>query len=154
QGQTRDISVNASFTGFVNGITTADFGPGITVNSTNVTGSGAATVNITVSPIAALGARAIALTTLGDTVSKAAAFTVTAGPATLTSVSPNHQRRGTTNAALTVTGSSTHFDGTTSAVFSGGGITVVSVTPAGGGLQASVVVNIDSSAALSTRNLT
>ena len=154
QGQTLNITVNASYTTFINGTTTSSFGPGITVNSTNVTGNGAATINVTISPIAALGLRSLTMTTNSEVVTLASAFTVTAGPASILSVSPNQGRRGTANLALTVTGSATHFDATTTAAFSGSGVSVVSVTPAGGGLQATVVVNVDPAAALGQRNLT
>ena len=60
QGQSLDVCITATFTHFVNGNTTADFGPGITVNSTTVaptatcpTGDAThATVNITIAPTA------------------------------------------------------------------------------------------------------
>ncbi len=48
QGQTLDVAITG--VGFVNGVTTANFGPNITVNSVTVTDSDDATANITISP--------------------------------------------------------------------------------------------------------
>jgi len=117
QGQSASVSVVSSFSNFVNGNTTADFGTGITVNSVSVTDLTHATVNITVTPIAATGARTVRMITnlsggAQEIAIKANSFTVTAGSAAISSIVPTapvsvHQNDS--GDILTVTGSGTHF---------------------------------------------
>jgi hypothetical protein len=71
-----NVSVAGQFTGFVNGQTVADFGPGITVNSTTVTDPTHATVNITIAAKAAPGGRVVTLTTGLEVVTSATGFAV------------------------------------------------------------------------------
>jgi hypothetical protein len=79
QGQT-NLSVNlvSQFTHFVQGTTTANFGSGITVNSTTVADAAHATVNISILANAALGSRTVTVTTGTEVVSLPGGFTVTA----------------------------------------------------------------------------
>ena len=121
QGQSVTVSVISSFTNFVNGNTTADFGSGVTVNSVTVTDATHASASITVTPIAATGARTVRMiTNLGggaqEIAIKSNSFTVTAGTAAISSIVPSapvsvHQNDS--GDILTVTGSGTHFTAAT-----------------------------------------
>ena len=126
QGQTLTVSVVGQFTSFVNGTTTASFGPGITVNAVNVISATTANVNISISALANVSSRTVTLTTGGQVASSLDAgsfFSVTRGPAAINQVNPASGRQAE-GLSVTVTGTSTHF-ATGSTVFSfGGGITV------------------------------
>jgi len=61
QGQTVDIAITGDF--FQNGLTTANFGPNISVGPVTVTDSDDATVTITIAPNAALGPRGVQVIT-------------------------------------------------------------------------------------------
>ena len=61
QGQTLDVAIAGK--GFVNGVTTANFGPNITVNYVTVTDADDATANITIAPRAPIGRVAVTVTT-------------------------------------------------------------------------------------------
>ena len=90
QGQTSlNVAVTGQFTHFVNGMTIADFGPGVTVHSTTVTDETHAVVNVTIAFAASLGARTVTLTTSSEMVQLASGFTVTAGTPVITLVTPN-----------------------------------------------------------------
>jgi len=157
QGRTFDLTVDGAYL-TIDGTTTAVFAPaGITVNSiVNVPQPGAsfrAIVNVTVQPTAALGARSLTLTTGITMATRAAALTVVAGPATLSTVTPNRERRGQT-VDLVLTGSGTNFSGLTTAAFApSGGIAIVSLTPASL-TQATLRIALDPAAQLGPRTLT
>src|SRR5262249_30594371 len=89
QGQTLDIQVTGRFTTFTQGVTTASFGGGITINSVTVSSSTNAVVNITVNPTAIVGARAVTLTTGSQVANLPSGFNVQAGPAMVSGVTPN-----------------------------------------------------------------
>ena len=128
QGQTLNVAVVGQFTSFVNGTTTASFGPGITVNTVNVTGATTANVGITISALADVGTRTVTLTTGGQIASSFASgsfFNVTRDTAAIARVSPNNGRQAE-SLSVTVTGAGTHFaSGSTNFSF-GSGITVTS----------------------------
>jgi len=155
QGQTLSVAVSGQFTNFVNGTTTADFGPGITVNSVNVTSAAAATVNITVSALAAIGSRTVTLTTgseLASSLDTGSFFTVTAGSAAIAQVSPASGRQAE-SLGLTVTGTNTHFASGTTSFSLGTGMTVTSAlinSPTSAALQ----ITISQSAPLGPRTVT
>ncbi len=79
-GKIVDVEVEARDTGFAEGLTTADFGPGIQVNVVTVLSPSRATVRITIAPNATPGPRTIRLTT-GAEVVESASFSVIALPA-------------------------------------------------------------------------
>ncbi len=83
-GKSVEVVIDSRDTAFVDGVTTADFGPGIQVDSLSVTSPTRATVRITIAPGATLGPRTIRLTT-GTEIVETAAFAVIAAP---TDVSP------------------------------------------------------------------
>jgi hypothetical protein len=124
---TIDVVVSGGLTHFAQGMTTANFGGGVTINSVTVQSATRATVNISIAPAAELGPRTVRLTTGSEVVSLAGGFVVTPGPA-LTLVAPSYFRRLQTNVPVQLSGQFTHFtQGTTSASF-GDGVTVNSVT--------------------------
>lgn len=123
------LSVVVTGSGFYSGVASADFGAGITVNSTKVDTAGThLTVNLTISSTAAVGDRSIALTNSapgGGSATLANAFVVNNPAPTLTSISPVAGGKGQT---LNVSIIGANFiSGVTSVEF-GPGITVGAVT--------------------------
>ena len=147
-----NVSVVGEFTSFVQGTTTASFGPGITVNSVTVTDSTHATVNITVSTTAATGFYNVTMTTGTQVATLTNGFTVLAGVPALISVTPN---QGSQGASLTVqlNGQFTHFTQGTTTVSFGSGITAGTVTVNGPG-TASVPITITNGTASGPRSVT
>jgi hypothetical protein len=130
QGQTPvSVLVTGIMTNYLQGTTTASFGPGIIVNSVTVHSATKATVNISIQNSASVGPREVTMTTGGEVISVGAAFSVVAGSPNLTSVAPNVGHRNQSNLAVTLTGEFTHFvsGGATVADF-GPGVTVTSLT--------------------------
>ncbi len=126
-GQT--LSVVVTGTDFLNGVSTVDFGTGITVNSTSINPAGTQiTANITISSATTAGTRTVTVTNSppgGGSAVLTDAFTVQNLAPTLTSINPAAGARGQTmNVALTGTNFGT---GITSASF-GVGVTVNSLT--------------------------
>ena len=145
-----NVVIVGSNTNFVNSTTVATFGAGIIVNSTAVADPTHLTANITINIGAATGARNVTVTTGGETAIGTNIFTVNA-PSTI--ISPTSGAQSWTG-NITVSGTGSHFiNGTTTAVFSGLGITAnpVNVTS-----QTSATVNImiDAAAATGARTLT
>jgi hypothetical protein len=147
---TLDVAVTG--TGFLDDITIADFGPGITINSIVVTSATALTANITISAAAETGIRDITVANPepgGGVGTLREAFTVTAAnpPPTLTSVSPaSAQRRETISVQLT--GGNFATDLTT--IDFGAGITVSDMTVTSA-TTITAGITIDSAAALGAR---
>ncbi len=152
QGQTLTIGVTGVNTLFVNGTTTATFGTGtITVNSVTVSSSTAASLNVTISPTAAVGVYTLGMTTGAQLVQ--ANFTVNASSAAIASIAPSSEPQGFGAVALVVTGSGTHFaNGTTTASITGG-ITVNSVVVSSL-TSATVNVSVPSSATVGGQTVT
>ncbi len=155
-GQTlANLAVVGQSTNFVNGMTTASFGAGITVNSTTVTDATHATVSITIAVSAATGGRLVGLTTGNEVALSPSGFAVTANGATpvIQTVTPDAGQPGQVFASVTVVGQGTNFvDGITVADF-GPGITVnsTSVTDA---THATVSITIAANAPAGTRVVT
>jgi len=138
-------------TGFVDGATVSFSGTGITVGTVTVGTSTSISTTITVSSLAATGARDVIVTNPDHgRYTCAGCFTVNAGP-TVTSLSPNAVGQGVTDQDVTVTG--TGFVNGATVAFSGTGITVNLVTF---GSATSLTVNIDvaSDATPGARNVT
>jgi Bacterial Ig-like domain len=131
QQQNLSLTILAQFGGWIQGNTTVDVGPGITVNSVNVTSPDAMTVGISVQPYAFLGSRTITAVTTVNNVSKVLtlpnAFFVSAGPAAISLVTPDNGNQGTTF-DVAITGTNTHFAQGSTAVSFGPGIFTNSVT--------------------------
>ncbi len=84
RGQTIDIHITGMETGdfkthFEDGVTTANFGEGIHVNSLNVVDAHSAVANITVDDSASVGQRSVALSTNRETAVSMVGFSVTGG---------------------------------------------------------------------------
>ncbi len=150
RGDTLNVVITGSNTNFVNGVSAANFGSNITVNSTTVTDSTHLTANISINTSAATGARNVTVVTGGETATGTNLFTVNAPSI---SMSPSSGAQGWTG-NINVTGTGSHFiNGTTTAVFSGAGITVNSVTVASS-TSATVNITIDPAAATGARTIT
>ncbi len=128
-----------STTYFVQGVTTADFGPGITANLT-VNSPTSATATLSINSSAPAGPRDVTLKTSGETATASQGFTVipmlaatTMGPMTLSVVptitsSSSTAMQGAQNVVVTFTGNFTHFAQGTTRIDIGPGITVNPVT--------------------------
>ena len=127
QGATLNVSVIGSLTGFTSA-TTFDFGPGITVNSKSIIDSTDATVNITISSLAARTTRTVCATTGATTACGTNLFTVTAGPAYISAISPTSGKQNTSGLVLQISGNQTHFLAATPTVSLGPGVTVTNVS--------------------------
>lgn len=144
QGSTGTVSVIGSLTNFT-AATTFDFGPDVVVNSTSIVSATEATVNITVSPLAARTTRTVTATTGTVTATGTNLFTVTAGPAYISAVSPNTGRQNQTGLQVTISGNQTHFTAGTPTVNLGSGVSVTSQSVTSDTLM-TVTVNIAPSA--------
>jgi RHS repeat-associated protein len=119
QGQQNlPVAITGQFTHFVQGTTTASFGPGITVVSVSVASPTSATVVISIDPAAAIGPRTVSLTTSAELASLVNGFTVGLPPPMILSVTPNSGQQGQQNLSVTICGSFTHFISTSLVTFS------------------------------------
>ena len=125
--QNLSVALTGLFTHFVNGVSTANFGAGITVNSLTVTDATDAVAAITISATAAQGSRTVAVTTGAEYAAMVGGFTVLAGTPALVSVTPATGTAGSTM-NVTVSGAFTSFQQGFSNVSFGSGITVNAVT--------------------------
>ncbi|MBC7925675.1 MAG: Ig-like domain-containing protein, partial [Bryobacteraceae bacterium] len=150
QSQTLDVTITGSFTGFT-AASVADFGAGITVNSTTLLSASQVRANITVSAIAAPGLRNVAVNTGTENASKLNAFEVIAGQSTILSVTPATGRQGQ-SVTVQITGQNTSFSAATQADF-GQGIQVGTVQ-ASSPTSATILVNILPSASAGLRTVT
>ena len=144
QGQTLDVTISGTY---LTDPSVISFGDGIAVNGYTDEFS-EIVVNITIDPMAALGARDITVTTSGGTATLEAAFAVGAAPPTITGISPATGIQGQT---LDVTISGTYLTDP-SVISFGDGIAVNGYTDEFG----EIVVNItvDAMAALGATDVT
>lgn len=138
-------------TNWQQGVSVADFGPGITVLSTAVDTPTSIRTGISIDPIASAGPRTVTVTTASQTQSATALFSVSAGPAAISALQPSAGSAGVT-LDVTVTGSQSNFkQGLTTANF-GAGVTVNSVQVSS--LTQSIAnITIAANAALSARTV-
>jgi hypothetical protein len=128
QGATnQNVTLTGLFTNFVNGTSVANFGSGITVNSTTVTNATTAVANITIDTTATLGSRNVSVTTGAQVASITGGFTVLAGVPALTTIAPTMGQAGTT-VNLVVNGVFATFQQGFSSVTLGDGIVTNFVT--------------------------
>ena len=119
------VTVSGIGTSFEAGLTTADFGPGVTTTVTVISPT-EATVNAVVAENAAPGVRPMILRTGGETAAPSAGgFTVTAATPFLSSVTPNGFK---SNATVIVTVAGQNLSGATFALGGGAAINATSVT--------------------------
>jgi RHS repeat-associated protein len=103
QGQTLNVTVTGSFSNFYQGISTANFGAGVTVNSVTVTSPTSLTANITIASTATLGVTNVVITTGSEIDTLTKGFTIVASPPTVSSFTP---QSGTIGTIVTISGSS------------------------------------------------
>ncbi len=148
--QTLDVTLTGS--NFIAGVTTVNFGAGITINNTTVNSAAQLTANITITAAAATGGRSVSVTNPdpgGATATLNNAFTVTNPTPALTNVTPNNGSRGQT-LDVVLDGENFITGGTT--ISFGSGITVNAIT-VNTPQQMSVNISIADNAGLGTRNL-
>lgn len=104
QGATLNVQIAGTQTNFQQGVTTASFGAGITVNSVTVSSATQAAVNITIAANAATGPRSPVLTTGGEEATLSNAFVVSVGLPEITGITPAFGAAGTTVSNIQVTG--------------------------------------------------
>jgi hypothetical protein len=102
QAQTINVTVTGSFSNFYQGISTANFGPGITVNSVTVTSTTSLTASITITSAATPGATNVIITTGSEVDTLAKGFTILPNGPTITSFAP---QSGTVGTIVTINGS-------------------------------------------------
>jgi hypothetical protein len=151
QGQSYNVAVVGSQTHFLQGATSANFGPYINVTGVTVSDLLHATVAITIQPGAPLTFYDVSLTTGGEVATQLGAFTVTQGLPHLIAITPPYAHLGDGDAPyyVEITGQYTHFNGTgcsaanpCSTVDFGAGITVNSVqVNSSTDIQVSITVN-------------
>ncbi|EHN09244.1 cell surface receptor IPT/TIG domain protein [Patulibacter medicamentivorans] len=156
-GETLDVTVSATGSGFVDGQSGASFGSGVTVNRTRVTSPTSAVVNVTIGPGAKLGFHDVSVTTGGETADEQVTgpFLVVPQPPSIPML-----RGATTPAArgdvvdVALTGVRTSFAADASvAEVLGGGVQVLSTT-VHDATHATARVRVDPDAALGLRDLT
>ena len=121
QGQTVSLTVLGDATTF-NSSTIFSFGAGVTVNSATVTSATSATLNVTISPIAALGSLTLTATTGTQVATGVNALTITASSAVIVSVTPNTAQANTLGTQISIVGTNTHFTAATPMVNLGSGV--------------------------------
>jgi hypothetical protein len=153
QGSTFDVALTGLFTHFVSGTSAADFGAGITVNSTTVTSSTTATANITISQTATLGSRTVKVTTNTETATIVGGFTVLAGIPQLLSAAPGSAQAGATGVNVVIDGEFTTFQQGFSSVDFGSGVTTNFVT-VNSVTQLTANISVSANAVVGSRNIT
>lgn len=141
QGSTLTVEVTGFNTHFIPGVTTANFGAGVSTSNVTVTSATTASVDLAISTEAPSGFRTATMTTLGEVASLDLAFDVGPNTPTLNGASPFTGQRGQT-LVVRLTGQYTHWmPGVTTVTFGQGvtvaGVDVVNATTA----DASIVID-------------
>jgi hypothetical protein len=147
------VTVLGQFTHFAQGTTTASFGAGVTVNSVTVNNATSATVSITITPTATLGFRSVTMTTGAEVVTLTNGFTVNAGPAVISTLTPNNANQGANSVSIAIVGTNTNFAQGTTTVSFGNNITVNSVTVTNL-THATAVISLDPATVVGPRSVT
>lgn len=155
-GQSMDVTISGGATNFVNGTSSADFGDGITINSLSVSSPTQAVANITIASDAVIGLRDVSVITDAEFASESVEgpFRVASAEAAIplvTGAQPSQVFTGDT-VDLTITGTNTHFSGSSIISFEGTGITVNSVT-ANSPTELVVNITVASDAAIGFRDI-
>src|SRR6266850_476865 len=151
QGDSVTVNIVGRFTNFVAGATQVSLGGGVIVSGVGVSSSTGLTVQATVLPTAAVGARNVTVITGGEVVTLNNGFTVTARPPVVTTVLPGSGQQGQ-NLTLAVTGEFTHFaQGATQVSIDGITVNSVMVTDA---TLLTAYLTIPAGATLGSRTLT
>ncbi|HEY1239985.1 MAG TPA: hypothetical protein VGF16_05480, partial [Bryobacteraceae bacterium] len=153
QGQQNlQVMITGKYSHFTQGITTADFGAGVTVQSLAINSLTSATAILDIDPAAVLGPRTVTLSTGAESLKLTNGFTVTAGTPVLKTANPNTGQQGQQSETVSLTGQFTHWvQGTTTASF-GAGVTLASLT-VNSPTSATAVLNIDVAATVGSRDV-
>lgn len=109
-------------------LTSASFGPGITVTNLTTSSATSSIATLTADPAATVGPRTVTMTTGSELASASNLFTVTP-PASLATANPSYAVVGTGPVTLTLTGQNTHWQqGLTTVVVGGGGVILTGLT--------------------------
>jgi len=118
------VAVAGQFTHWVQGVTTASFGPGIAVAALTINSAASATATLNIDASAAAGLRTVTFTTGVEVAALTSAFALEA----LTLVSPNTGQQGQQNETVNLTGQYTNWvQGVTTAFFGLGVTNTVTV---------------------------
>jgi hypothetical protein len=151
--QPYNVIVVGSQTHFLQGVTTANFGPYIQVNSVTVSDNLNATVAITIPSNTPQTFYDVSLTTGGEVATQLGAFTVTTGSPIISAVSPPTGHQGDAPFDVNLTGLFTHFVNGTSVASFGAGITVGSTTASDTTHAVAHNVTIAQGATIGSRNV-
>jgi len=146
------VAVTAQFTNWVQGTTTASFGAGVTINSLTITSPITATAIVSLSSSATTGPRDVTFTTGTEIETATGGFSVIAGVASLSRVTPSGGQEGQGSLAILLTAIFTHWQQGITQVFFGTNVAVTSVT-VNSATNATAVINIDPNAALGPRQV-
>ena len=158
QNQSYNVLVVGSQTHFLEGTTTANFGPYIQVTGVTVTDTLHATVAITIPPTTPLNFYDVSLTTGGEVATQLGAFTVTSGSPVISTVTPPIGDQGEAPFNVALTGLFTHFNTAAgcspncSQASFGAGITV-NTTTASDATHAVANITIAPGATIGSRNV-
>src|SRR5579871_4791899 len=154
QGQQNlQVAITGRYSHFTQGVTTADFGSGVTVQSLTINSLTNATATLNIDPAASVGTRTVTLTTGAESLKLNNGFTVTAGTPALTTVNPNSGQQGQQSESVGLTGQFTHWAQGTSTASFGAGVTIAGLT-VNSATSATAVLNIDPAATAGPRNVT
>ena len=152
QGAMGNITVTGQFTSF-SGLSTANFGAGVVINQVTFNSATSLTVNVTVGRTATTGTHNVTITTGSQIVTLNGGFTITTGPAAISSISPTNAAQGTSGVSISIVGSGTHFSQSNSVASFGAGVTVQSLT-VNSATSATAIINIDPAAGTGLRTVT
>jgi hypothetical protein len=152
ENQSYIVTVVGSQTHWLQGVTTANFGPYINVTGVTVIDALDAKVAITVQPSAPLTFYDVSLTTGGEVATVLGGFTVTNGSPVLSVVNPATGHQGDAAFDVSLTGLFTHFVNGSSMADFGSGITVGSTT-ASDATHAVAHITIAQGATIGSRNV-
>lgn len=148
--QNLSVSLTGSGTNWIEGTTTADFGPGITVASLTVTSPTSATAVINIDPSAPQQANTVTITTGSEVEARANGFVITSGFFT---VMPTNGQQGQQNLSAIISDEFTYWVPGLTQVDFGPGVTVTSFTVNTQG-SISAMLNISPTAPTGPRNVT
>jgi len=123
QGQTISLVITGQNTSFAQSTSVVSLGPGIAINSIQVTSPTSLTAQISIMDTAAIGPRNVSVTTGSEVVNLTNGFSVKVGTPLLTSITPATGRQGET-VNVAIAGKFTNFVQGTSVASFGAGITV------------------------------
>lgn len=146
------VTVTATHSHFINGVTTADFGPAIAVEHVQVLSATHAQVRLTIAPQATPGLRLVRLQTADEVALGVDRFTVQRAAPQLTAITPDHGAPGA-DLLVTLQATRTHFFTGATTVDFGPALVVQAVTVTTPS-QLNVQLHINANAALGTRPIT